>query len=57
MIVYHHSEETTCEVEFYIDRQGQLRYVKSGAPLELEVQDGEEGQIRTVIIKSQFRPA
>lgn len=56
MILYHHSDGTTCEAEFYVDPEGQLRYTKSGTPLTLEVQDGE-GQIRTVIIKSQFRPA
>lgn len=57
MILYHQSDGTTCEAEFFVGRQGQLRYVGSGTPLRLEVQDGEGGEIRTVEIKSQFRPA
>lgn len=53
VVLYHHSHQTTCGVEFYVDPQSQLRYVKSGTPLELEVED-DEGHIRTVAIQSRF---
>jgi len=56
MILYHHSHQTTCEAEFYVDPQGQLRYTKNGTPLELEV-EGSEGDIQTITIQSQFRHA
>ena len=53
MIVYHHSAGTTCEAEFYVDPQGQLRYTKNGTPLELQV-EGSEGDIQTITIESRF---
>ena len=52
LIAYKFGNTATTEAEFYVDPKGQLRYVKSGAPLMMEVL--VDGRVRVVEITSQF---
>ncbi len=54
VMAYHAGQDTTCEVHFFVGRDGTLRFVANHQPLTLTVTD-EKRNVHTVAVKSKFK--